>query len=179
VYLRPRSTEFYANYHHSSYGGNVRQTINSHRLIHRTLAELGPEKQAALVERLFAGYFEQERDPADPDMLAGAAVAVGLFPGEAEARAYLAGTEDRAAVERDIALAQRKRISGVPFFEIEAGGVGAQISGAQDREVFVDVFDKIARKLRELGKLPTDGAKESGSDAQVDASARKTDNATC
>jgi predicted DsbA family dithiol-disulfide isomerase len=172
VYLRPRSTDFYTNYHHSSYGGNVRQTINSHRLIHRTLAELGPE-------RLFAGYFEQERDPADPDMLAGAAVAVGLFPGEAEARAYLAGTEDRAAVERDIALAQRKRISGVPFFEIEAGGVGAHISGAQDREVFVDVFDKIARKLRELGKVPADGEKESGSDAQVGVPARKTDNATC
>jgi predicted DsbA family dithiol-disulfide isomerase len=159
----------HTNYHHSSYGGNVRQTINSHRLIHRTLVELGPEKQVALVER----------DPADPDMLAGAAVAVGLFPGEAEARAYLAGTEDRAAVEKDIALAQRKRISGVPFFEIEAGGVGAQISGAQDREVFVDVFDKIARKLRELGKLPADGAKENGSGVQVDTSASTTDNATC
>jgi predicted DsbA family dithiol-disulfide isomerase len=137
----------------SSYGGNTRGTVNSHRILHRTLEKLGPEKQLVVLNKLFAAYFENEQDPADPELLANAAVEVGLFPDTSAAKTYLDGTEDRASVEKEFRIAQAKGITGVPFFEISAEGVGARISGAQDRETFVDVFSRIADKLRETGKL--------------------------
>jgi predicted DsbA family dithiol-disulfide isomerase len=162
----------------SSYGGDTRGTTNSHRILHRTLTQLGPEKQLAVIDELFAAYFEHERDPADPELLADAAVHVGLFPDAPAARAYLDGTEDRADVEDQFRFAQMKGISGVPFFEITAEGVGARISGAQDREVFADVFGRIADKLRELGKLP-EGAKASVDGVQADGPACAADGQTC
>lgn len=116
---------------------NIRRspnTLDAHRLIRfATQVGLGD----AMVERLFADYFEHGRDIGDRAVLAEAARACGL--GEVEAR--LAGEEGAAEVEGEIEQARRLGVEGVPFF-IFAGRLA--VSGAQSEDVFAQAIAQAA-----------------------------------
>mmetsp|Transcript_91414 Transcript_91414/g.258862 ORF Transcript_91414/g.258862 Transcript_91414/m.258862 type:complete len:181 (-) Transcript_91414:38-580(-) len=116
-----------------SYGGNVGNTFDSHRLI--SLA--GRQgRQDALVEALFRAYFEQERCISDPEVLLDAARSAGV----AGAEEALAGDEEAAAVRDELARYQGEmRISGVPHFIIG----GRQESGALESGQFQEIFHKL------------------------------------
>ena len=85
-------------------------TLLSHRLVYIT-----PEPQrGALLDALYAAYFEFGRDIGDRDVLVDVAAAVGLDA--AETRTQLAGDTGAAEVMADVAFARQVGISGVPFF---------------------------------------------------------------
>jgi predicted DsbA family dithiol-disulfide isomerase len=109
-------------------------TLDAHRLIRWARAA---GTQAAVVERLFAIYFVEGGDIGDRDLLADVAAANGLD--RAEIRARLETDADRAAVEEEIATAQRIGVSGVPFFIVD-GRIG--LSGAQPPEVIANAVAK-------------------------------------
>jgi hypothetical protein len=62
-----------------SYGGNVSQTTDSHRLIEKAKLLGGEIAQIKVVEKLFRTYFEEEGDPGSFDLLSRDAEAVGVM----------------------------------------------------------------------------------------------------
>ncbi len=109
-------------------------TLDAHRLIRfATQAGVGD----AMVERLFADYFERGRDIGDRAVLAQAARDCGL--GDVQPR--LAGDEGLDGVRDEIEQARRLGVEGVPFF-IFAGKLA--VSGAQSEDVFVAAIAQAA-----------------------------------
>jgi len=123
-----------------SYGGSVRQTIDSHRLIAKAHHIGGEDTQRKLVEALFKGYFTEEKDIGSHEFLSQAAESCGVMSKE-EAIKFLSTDEMRSEVERGIHRARKLGISGVPFFIIN-GKYG--VSGAQESETFLNIFRALA-----------------------------------
>ncbi|KAL5338822.1 thioredoxin-like protein [Aspergillus crustosus] len=97
--------------------------------------------QSRVVERLFAAYFEEEKNITDPKVIVEAAVAGGLERSEVEGlladeKADLGGKE----VDEEAEGARRQFVSGVPSFLIQGQYA---IEGADEPEAFLDVFRKI------------------------------------
>jgi predicted DsbA family dithiol-disulfide isomerase len=112
-------------------------TLLSHRLVYLT-----PEAQRpALLEALFAAYFEHGQDIGDAAVLADVAASVGL-DGPATAAA-LAGDGGTTEVLADVAYARQVGISGVPFFIFNQRYA---LSGAQPVEVMRRVLEEIRVK---------------------------------
>lgn len=108
-------------------------TLQAHRLIHLAAAEGNADE---MVEGLFRGYFIEGLDIGDTATLAAIAPRAGLDRRMAER--YLAG---QAGVEEVLAEERRARrlgIRAVPCFVLERGYA---ISGAQDPEMFLPLFD--------------------------------------
>ena len=111
----------------------VPNTIASHRLI----AWAHPRgRQDEMVEALFRAYFLSGKDIGEIDVLAEAAGATGLK--KSEARAYLASEEGMEETKAEAWEAKRLGISGVPCFVFDGKYA---VSGAQEPEVFSQVFD--------------------------------------
>jgi predicted DsbA family dithiol-disulfide isomerase len=110
-------------------------TIEAHRLI-----RLGQrlERQDAVVEALFEGYFTQGADIGDRATLVGLAERAGLPASEVEP--YLAGERDRELVLGEDDAARRMGINGVPCFILQEQYA---ISGAQEPDVLVEAFDRV------------------------------------
>jgi predicted DsbA family dithiol-disulfide isomerase len=111
-------------------------TFDAHRLV-RWATTAG--KGDAIVERLFALYFEEGGDLSRAETLADAAAEIGLD--RTEVLADLASDRDRAAIADELAFAQRVGITGVPCTIIARKYA---ISGAQPAEVLADAFRQIA-----------------------------------
>jgi predicted DsbA family dithiol-disulfide isomerase len=110
-------------------------TLLSHRLVYIT-----PEEQrGALVDALYAAYFEFGRDVGDMDVLVDVAAAVGLDA--AEARAQLTGDAGTAEVLADVEFARQVGISGVPFFIFNDR---LAFSGAQPPQMILRVLRQAA-----------------------------------
>jgi len=123
-----------------SYGGKLRQTTDSHRLIELAYDKGGQKMQEDLVERLFNGYFEQEKDVGDLGFLAEQAVGASVFDSVEDAKAWIASNAKLAEVAKGIRDAQMTGITGVPFFVLNKKYA---VSGAQDPEMFVEVFERL------------------------------------
>lgn len=119
-----------------SFKGRTGRTRDSHRLI-----ELGRTKglQTPVVEKLFRAYFEDERDITQIDVLVKVAGEAGLD--EEEARVWFQGEGGGEAVDREVLQAKLKGVSGVPNFTVNGAH---KLSGAQDPEEFVSVFEFFA-----------------------------------
>lgn len=124
-----------------SYSGPIRNTYTSHRLVEKALLEGGQGLQLALIELLFKGYFENEKDIGDPAWLAEIAVEAGVFDNEEAALAFLESDELKTETCAAIRHAQSLGISGVPFTVINNKYA---VSGAQEPAAFTDIFKKIA-----------------------------------
>ena len=113
--------------------GKAPNTLLSHRLVY-----IAPEaKRGALLDALYAAYFEFGRDVGDLDVLVDVAEAAGLDA--AETRAQLAGDAGTAEVLADIEFARQVGISGVPFFIFNDR---LAFSGAQPPEVILRVLQQ-------------------------------------
>eukprot|EP01117_Protostelium_nocturnum_P009122 TRINITY_DN3267_c0_g3_i1.p1 TRINITY_DN3267_c0_g3~~TRINITY_DN3267_c0_g3_i1.p1 ORF type:complete len:237 (+),score=104.08 TRINITY_DN3267_c0_g3_i1:201-911(+) len=122
-----------------SFGGEIANTITSHRLIH--YAGLKGD-QNKVVDELFADYFEREKNIGSIKVLTEAAERAGL--NGQEVKEYLEGKQDEKEVfEEAKNTARNYRISGVPFFIIENKYA---ISGAEDPQTFKNIFDKILKE---------------------------------
>ena len=111
-------------------------TVQAHRLI-RLGQQL--ERQDAVVEALFEGYFTAGADIGDSAVLVGLAERAGLPPADVER--YLAGDQDRELVLGEDDAARRMGINGVPCFILEQQYA---ISGAQEPEVLAEAFERVA-----------------------------------
>ena len=121
------------------FGGKTGGTRDSHRLIQ--LAKTKDEGvQTKVVEALFQAYFEEERDITSHEVLEAAGVKAGLAAGEV--KEWLADDRGGKEVDKEVAGAQRKGISGVPNFTLQGR---YELGGAQDEEAFLEVFEKIKR----------------------------------
>jgi predicted DsbA family dithiol-disulfide isomerase len=120
-------------------GGRTGNTRDSHRLI-----QLGKTKgeavQTRVVEELFKGYFEEERDITSKAFLKAAGVQAGLDG--AEVTTWLDGDAGGADVDREVEKAARF-VNGVPNFTIQGR---FHVDGAQDPEEFLRIFDAVARQ---------------------------------
>ena len=110
-------------------------TMLSHRL-----AYLAPDdKRGAVLDAIYAAYFEDGRDIGDVDVLVDIAQACGLDG--AAIREALAGDEGAAEVLTDVAFARQAGISGVPFFIFNDKYA---FSGAQPPEMIGRVLAQVA-----------------------------------
>lgn len=120
------------------------------RLSHVLAAGAGP-RAGALVEALFAAYFERGEDIGDPEVLVTIAAAAGLDP--AIARERLGSREAADAVALEEEEGRRLGIQGVPFF-VFAGRWA--LSGAQEPAQFVAALEEVhATLLREQAARPS------------------------
>lgn len=120
-------------------------TLDAHRLLYWA-GKAGTGTQDKVAHALFTANFVEGRNVGDHVVLADIAAACGMDGADVKAR--LATDEDRDAVRREIADAQRMGVSGVPFFVIDGKYA---ISGAQG----VDVFANALRQIAEM-KAKTD-----------------------
>lgn len=120
----------------------VPNTLRSHRLI-RWAGEAGV--QDAVVNILFDRYFLSQGDIGDPEVLAAVATEAGMDGGEVRLR--LDRGDDAEIVASEDEHARRLAISGVPTFILDQKYA---VSGAQEPEVLLQVFDKVAAE----GEVP-------------------------
>jgi len=117
----------------------MQRTPNT-RLAHRAIWEAGRQgRQDALVNRLFAAYFEEALDIGEPQVLQGLAAEAGL-----EADGLKRALNEPDSLDAVVDLEQqgyRMGIQGVPFF-IVAQKYG--VSGAQPPEFWRDALPRIA-----------------------------------
>jgi predicted DsbA family dithiol-disulfide isomerase len=108
-------------------------------LSHRLIALTPPDQQIAMIDALYAAYFEHGRDIGELDTLIEIAREVGL-DGEAT-RARLLTDEASDAVLADAQAGARIGVTGVPFFVLNQRYA---FSGAQPPEVILDVLRQVA-----------------------------------
>jgi len=111
-------------------------TVGAHRLIR--FGQRGG-RQDEVVSALFQAYFIDGRNVGDPATLAKIAGEAGLD--ETAAARYLAGDEDTEQVLAEDAFARKLGIGGVPCFIFDGKYA---VSGAQEPEAFLPVFDLVA-----------------------------------
>ena len=112
----------------------VPNTLLSHRLI-----ALAPhDHQEAVIDAVYAAYFEQGRDIGDLDVLVDVAGAVGLD--RAALRALLLSDAGQEQVLADVRWAQEAGISGVPFFIVDNKYAW---SGAQPPDAILQMLRQI------------------------------------
>jgi predicted DsbA family dithiol-disulfide isomerase len=108
-------------------------TLRAHRLIRLAACE---GCAAQVVEALFRGYFVEGLDIGDIDTLAALAARAGLD--EAATHSYLLGDAGAGEVRAEEDRARRLGIHAVPCFVLDRGYA---ISGAQEPEMFLPLFD--------------------------------------
>lgn len=98
------------------------------------------EMQNSVVQELFTAYFENEKDITSHEVLHDAAVKAGLK--SEEVKGWLESDEGGESVDREVVewAGRRRQISGVPHFIINGS---AELGGAQDPEVFVEMFQEL------------------------------------
>ncbi|KAJ3338140.1 hypothetical protein HDU93_009940 [Gonapodya sp. JEL0774] len=125
-----------------TYDGLVASTIDSHRLISYVQNKLvDKEKTDALIEELFKNYFEQSKNIGDINVLADAALKVGLD--RQTIHAYLSTDADRAQILAECNSWPRRGVTGVPYFIFDKKYA---LSGAQPPDLLVELIEELAEK---------------------------------
>ena len=122
--------------------GRTPNTVDSHRLV-RFAAETG--RADAAIEALYYAYFLNGQDIGNRSVLFTIGDRLGL-DGDA-LRDYLYSDRDVDDVNEQNARAHRLGISGVPSFVIDGE---YSISGAQEPNIFLKLFDVAEERRREL-----------------------------
>ena len=105
-------------------------------LAHRLIWYAGQQGcQAAMIDSLFKGYFEEGADIGSPSVLAQLAERIGL-----KAEPFLEGQDGTEEVKAEESTGHRLGIRGVPYFVLN--GTYA-LSGAQPPERFVAAFKQV------------------------------------
>lgn len=114
-------------------------------LSHRLIVLTPDDKKEAMIDAVYAAYFEHGRDIGDLETLVAIAAAQGLDA--AETRAALAGEAGRDEVLADVQWARAQGIGGVPFFIIDGRYA---FSGAQPPETIGRVLQQAAYEKEEI-----------------------------
>jgi predicted DsbA family dithiol-disulfide isomerase len=109
------------------------------RLSHRLIALVPKDKQAAVIDAVYAAYFEHGQDIGNLDVLLAVALQHGLDA--AALRLQIEAGEGEEQVRGDIEYAQSVGINGVPFFIFNEQYA---FSGAQPPEVILNVMGQVS-----------------------------------
>jgi len=120
-----------------AFGGRTGNTRDSHRLIQLGKTK-GPEMETKVVESLFNSYFESEEDITSQEVLIKRGVKAGLE--EREVREWMESGKGGEEVDKEVAQAQRKFITGVPNFTINGR---YEVQGAEEPAAFLQVFAEL------------------------------------
>ncbi|EKM58227.1 uncharacterized protein PHACADRAFT_252397 [Phanerochaete carnosa HHB-10118-sp] len=120
--------------------GIITQTTLAHRLLLKAWKIGGQTTQQAVLTAIFRGYFEDQANIGDTNVLADMAVATNLMTKE-EAVEFLESAECLDEVERMMNEARKKGVNGVPFVVIDGKWA---VSGGQTSEVYSQIFKKLA-----------------------------------
>lgn len=120
-----------------SFGGRTGNTRDSHRLIQLAKTK-GEDMQTKVVEQLFNSYFEANEDITTQEVLMSRGVQAGLDDGEV--REWMESGKGGPEVDKEVAQAQRKFISGVPNFTVNGQ---YEVNGAEEPAAFLQVFGEI------------------------------------
>jgi len=130
-----------------SINGRVGNTMDSHRLLEFALQTGGPAKQDRLVELLFDRYFLKGHALSSRSVLLEAAFEAGLDGAEQ----LLASDDLSEAVWTEVEGAYSAGVTGVPYFRIDGGGRGKELSGGQAPEVFLQILAALGPPASALG----------------------------
>ena len=111
-------------------------------LSHRLIALAPADQRAAVLEAIYAAYFEFGRDIGSVTTLVDITAAAGLDT--ASVAAQLASDAGEAVVREDVAFARQVGISGVPFFIFNDKYA---FSGAQPPAAIQRVMQQVAAEL--------------------------------
>lgn len=142
-----------------AYGGKSGNTRDSHRVVQLAKTK-GEETQTRVMEKLFNAYFEVNDDITDHTVLTKAAVAGGLE--EQEVKEWLASDKGGPEVDREVAAAQRRFISGkfngskgTRSYLLTSAALGVphftlnnmyEVGGAEEPATFLQVFNEIKKR---------------------------------
>ncbi len=119
----------------------IYNTFDAHRLLHWAGLE---GRQLALKHALFEAYFTEQKSPADPEVLVGAAAKAGLDP--AAARRVLESGDYAAEVRAEEKLWTGRGITAVPAVIVNERYI---ISGGQPPAAFEQAIRQIAAELQQ------------------------------
>ena len=114
-------------------------------LAHCLIALTPEEKQAALVEDLYAAYFEHGQDFSDEVVLLQIAARHGLNGDQLQTE--LRSSALRQQVQAEVQQAYQLGVTGVPFYVINQKYA---FSGAQPPEAMINIFQQIQQKEGDL-----------------------------
>jgi len=123
------------------WGGNMRQTTASHRLMLYVLQEHGSKAQLQLLEQLFIYNFEHEKDIGDPEILVEIMEKLG-FASREDTLDFLDSEDLTPEISSQIKEAQMLGISGVPFTVIDGKWA---VSGGQSWDVYYKIFENLSQ----------------------------------
>ena len=120
-------------------------TFDAHRLLWFALEHHGRGTQNDLKEALLRAYFSEGRDIANHAVLADCAAAVGIDQSTAAEFLESGGGVREVRAELDGAI--ERGVSAVPTFVFDGKWA---VPGAQDPDVFLRVFDRLAAREPEV-----------------------------
>ncbi|KXT01334.1 hypothetical protein AC578_2710 [Pseudocercospora eumusae] len=120
-----------------AFGGRTGNTRDSHRLVQLGKTK-GPAQETKVIEQLFNAYFEENEDITDQEVLIARGIKAGLS--EQEVREWMTTGKGGEEVDKEVADAQHKFISGVPNFTVNGR---YEVQGAEEPAAFLQVFGEI------------------------------------
>jgi len=139
--MMPRMVQTFADEGIPGYSinGKVGNSMDSHRLLEYALQKGGPAMQDSLVEVLFDRYFLKGQALSSRQVLLEAAATVKLDGAED----VLSSDHLHEEVWSQVEGAYSSGVSGVPYFRIDGGGSGKEVSGGQPPEVFLKILHSL------------------------------------
>ncbi|KAB5583138.1 thioredoxin [Coniochaeta sp. 2T2.1] len=111
-------------------------------------------RQAAMLDGLFRGVFEEGRDVSDHAFLAEVAVKAGVVETVEEAERVMADEEMGRRVEWESAQGRKREIEAVPSYLVQGRYF---VGGMQEPEVFEEVFGRVVRGKESGGVAAREG----------------------
>lgn len=116
-------------------------TLDAHRLVHWAGLE---GRQTAAVSALFKAFFNEYRDIGDTETLTDIGASIGMDP--AILKRLFAGDSDVQAIKDRDVHARQRGVNGVPCFIVANTHA---LSGAQPKELWLQVLDELSDTLKE------------------------------
>lgn len=128
-----------------SFGGDIADTLQAHRVIQYFQEEAGAETANRLVDALYRMYFEEEQSPSSRETLMAACLEAGIDGGKAEA---VVEDDSEGAMEVKAALRESvaNAIDSVPHIVFEGRRRDLSLVGAKEVHEYIKAMETIAKE---------------------------------
>jgi predicted DsbA family dithiol-disulfide isomerase len=127
------------------FGGRMANTLPAHRILQHFQESDGESVANAIVNGLYARYFEQERDPASEETLVGACVDAGID--ERRAKEVVGDEYDGMAEVKSLIRQQGvDGVDAVPMVVLEGRKRDLTLIGAKEVEEYVKALETIIKE---------------------------------